>query len=209
MEMLSLTSDRRVKDSVYELTFGQYVEVVLGNVAFLVEAQDATIEEIASARQIIIAEFSELAGGVEFEVSLKYDIKERQMQLQLLGLNLSKKILTISYDEPTFDFLKEMGIIAKDVKYPSTVKELESILSRISNKIASAEIELLELEVHNKQTENVRDGKPKKKEFVKLLANLVRFTKTNISFDTNAAVVAELVNHMKRAQEEAENKLTK
>ena len=197
MEQSSLTLDRRLRDSVYELTFQEYVNVVLGDISILDIAKDVTDEERNAVRSIIMAEFAEITGNYDYISTVQTQYKRMKLGLKHMGLVLSSKILTVMYDKSTFDYLKEIRIISKNTEYPATLDELNEIINKIEIAINGLNVDIAEEEalLEKSKQENPAE-KPSRKSFIKLLASVSQFVKFNVTFDTNAAIVAEYVNRM-------------
>lgn len=207
-EKLSPTSAKRLIDSIYDLTYGQYVEVVVGDFTFLALANDVTTEELDNARKTIMAEFAEATGNYDFISSMQLSTKQMKQHLKLMGLLLSSSILSTVYSMETFDYLKDIRIIHKNTPYPSTVSELEGITRKIHAELERTKIDVAETDAQAKKLQQPTTDKPlnRRREFIKLLASVSQFVKYSVTLDTNCAIVAEYVNQMRSYQEHQENR---
>jgi len=209
MEKSLPTLDKTViKGSIYDITFGEYVELALGNFRILTSDETIPDEELTTIRQIILAQFAEATGDYNFIATMQASAKSMKLGLKLLGLTLSEKLLTVMYSPETWGFLQEHGIISKSARYPSSIKEVEDAVSRIKSEISITKIDLAELEAIETKS---RENEPERTEndirsgFTKLLASVSQYVKFSVTHETNCAVVAEYVNRLRKYQESQEN----
>lgn len=189
------------KNNIYDLTYGEYVDLVLGDDSVLNLDPSIAADERAKHRQRVMLEFSELSGGKEFEVGIRTNLDQMKLNVELLGLTLAQNVFLTSYSEEAFEFLKMLHVVKKETDYPSTLEEVEAIVGKIKSKLASLQIELAELGSGG----STSNPKPTRRDFIRLLATLIRYTKTGLTFDTNAAVIAELLYQMKREADKTIN----
>ena len=194
-------SDRRVIDDICDITFGQYADVVLGNTKVLAIADDVTDKELENARQLIMVEFADASGDYSYIAASQTQLRYAKLNLKYLGLVLSMGMLDLNYEESTFEYLKEVGIIKRKEDYPTTVEELRKITNRINSELTRLKVNVDDLEARIKNNNKGADNKKAtRKDFVKLLASVSQYLKFNVDFDTNCAVVAEYVNRLKQYQ---------
>jgi hypothetical protein len=192
---------------VYEFTFGEYVDIVLGDYRPLTISEEATDTEKVNARTLIMAEFADMTGDYTHIANMSSQYKLMRLNLKLLSLNLSERILSVMYDSNTFDYLIQIRVIPKNTSYPSTSKELEVIIDQIKSAISLTQFDINEEEAITKSNVDTKAQEPlTKKPFIKLLASISQFLKFGITFETNCAVVAEYVNRMRTYQETLDSK---
>lgn len=213
MEQLLPTSDKpKFKSSITQITFGEYVELAVGNFSLLALSENVNEEELRNARQLILAEFAEATGDLSFIASMQSSAKRMRLGLKLMGLNLSERILEIAYNEDTLKYLKEINVVDSRTKYPETPAELNDIVQKIRAEINLTKLDLSEL---NALEDKREDDKPEltensiRKSFVKLLASVSQYVKFNVTYDVNCAQVAEYVNRLRQYQDEQERNSTK
>lgn len=194
-------SDKRVIDDICDITFGQYADVVLGNTKVLAIADDVTDKELENARQLIMVEFADASGDYSYMAASQTQLRYAKLNLKYLGLLLSMTMLDLNYEESTFEYLKDVGIIKRKEDYPTTVEELRKITNRINSELTRLKVNIDELDARMKNVnKGVDNKKATRKDFVKLLASVSQYLKFNVDFDTNCAVVAEYVNRLKQYQ---------
>lgn len=193
--------DKRVKDCLEDITFGEYAEVVCGDAKCLAIAGDCSFEELEKARKFIMYEFAETSGNFQFASDMHVNLKLAQINLKLIMLGLASIKLTNDYSESTFEMLKDLNIISKKTKYPTTPEELNSFLESLRIKTDLLKLDSAELEGKEKQKEETQ---VKRKDFTRVLAAVSMFVKFNVGFDTNAALVAEYINRLREHNEAIE-----
>lgn len=210
-EQLSYTLDDRIKAAIEDITFGDYVKVVFNDFSTVCIANDVTEEEKQSARSIILAEFADAVGDIDYIASVQAQYKQMRLSLKQLMLIMTKNILQITFDNDSFEYLKTLRLIPRNSKYPSTLSELNKLLDIIQSEISLISIDIADTQVSDKKTSENTDKpyKPSKRNFIKLLASVSQFVKFNVTFETNCAVVAEYVARMKQQQLEAELRTNK
>lgn len=207
METLSPTYAKRIKDSIEEITFEDYVNVVLGDFSSIAIAEDITLEECESTRTVLMAEFAEATGDYDYLTSTASQYKLMRLSLKQMGMILAHSILSASYDADIFDFLKKQRVIPADIPYPSTQDELDNVLKQIHVEVEFLNIEIAENTPKIPEKEKT-DEKVTRRPFIRLLASVSQYVKFNVTFDTNCAVVAEYVSRLRQYQQEQENKKT-
>lgn len=188
------------KITIYDLSFGQYVNLVLGDYSVL-GIQEATPDVLETERSVIMSEFASLTGDITYISDMTAKYKQMKLNLKLLGLSLGQKVLQVNYHPDTLEYLKEIKVIPKNTQYPTTQSELQRILDRIDVEIGRTRIDIDEIEALNPLENGQQNTATDKGAFTKLLAAVSMFVKFSVTWETNAAVVAHYVNSM-RAQTE-------
>lgn len=209
MEQLSPTYDKRIKDSIDEITFEDYVKVVLGDFSSITISKDVTEEEKQTARSVIMAEFADATGDLDYMAYAASQVKLMRLTLKQTGLILAHKILGAAFDPDIFDFLKEQRIVQKNTEYPETLEQLQNVLSLINNEIEFLNIEISESQKKEDKQENGKAELPSKRVFIRLLASVSQFVKFNVTFDTNCAVVAEYISRLREHNQNVEDQKSK
>lgn len=205
----SPTLDKHIKSSIHDITFDEYVKLALGDIS-VISGKDADIEQVYLSRQLILAEFAENTGNYAYNIALTSNIQEAQLKLKLTGLILASSILRMTYDTGTFDYLKNVKIIGKNVGYPKTNSELERILHKIDVQAEFLKVDILDIEAQKSKDTDVKNTKEiTRKDFVRLLASVSGYLKFNVPFDTNCAIVAEFINNMRQHSEYLESQKVK
>lgn len=216
MEKSLPTLDKTViKESIFDITFGEYVELAIGNFRILTSDPNVPDEKLQTVRQMIIAEFAETAGDYAYVATMQTSAKIMRLNLKLLGLTLSEQLLGIMYSPDTWSFLQEQGIISRTSPYPSKVADVEKAVAAIRSEISVTRMDIAELEALQEKTEtddDTLDGEHHKKYtekriragFTRLLASISQYVKFGVTYETNCAVVAEYVNRLRKYQESLE-----
>lgn len=207
-EKLSPMSDKRIKDSIYDITYLEYVEAVTGDISVLKLSDDVTQEELESARKILMCEFAEISGNYEYIYTMESEAKKMKLGYRIMELSIASAMLQLSCDHVIFESLKNSRIIPKSVQFPKSTEERNKILKRINTKIEVLHVDVAEIQQQinstHEEASNRPKGKASKRDFIKLLASVSQFLKFNVGFETNCAVVAEYLNSLRLQNEKYE-----
>lgn len=209
-EQSKCTSCERIKDRIEDISFGNYVDVVMFKYDGICIADDVTEEEKLNARSMLMAEFADMVGDIDYIASVQEQFKTMRLSLKQLMLELGQKVLQLTYNEEVFDFLKRERLIPRNAQYPNTPEELAEVINLMRNEVEFINVELAENTVKSKNSGSTETAdKPSKRTFIKLLASVSQFVKFNVTFETNCAVVAEYVARLQEYQREMERNKTK
>lgn len=201
------TSDKRVKSTIYEISFGEYVEAVVGNVSVLGVSPNVTDEELTEARKKVMCEFADLTGDLNYINQMQVNTRIMKLGIKIMELTIAYNLLSLNCTHENFKMLKDLGIIPSNAKFPTTIDELTAVLKRVKSKSDILNIDIQELQQQVEQKEDSgKEKKHERKDFIGLLASVSQFIKFGVGFDTNCALIAEYTKRLKEYSEREQAK---